>query len=241
MRSIDHRHQRREEHRRARRGQPGEVEQGAFRLACLPLLHADGVARRPARAASGSAMLVVGREVADDRRTGPGPASAVPGSPSAAPGRSASGRPTSARTASRPGLTLPAVSGLVSSSVGAAASPSRACGLRGVRIVRRQRPSAAAGAGGGAGSASKWHSFLRLPERAGRSPSRPARRCRRRCRSSARGRRRRSSRGMVAKKYWKTANEPPATSSAGQTSSVCLQVHMHLTMYSGTISDRNGN
>ena len=45
----------------------------------------------------------------------------------------------------------------------------------------------------------------------------------------------------MAKKYWKTANDPPETSRAGQTSNVCFQVHMQLTMYSGTMSDRNGN
>ena len=46
---------------------------------------------------------------------------------------------------------------------------------------------------------------------------------------------------MVAKMNWKTANEPPATSRAGQTSQVCFQEHMHLTMYSGTKNDRSGN
>ena len=46
---------------------------------------------------------------------------------------------------------------------------------------------------------------------------------------------------IVAKVYWKPANEPPATSRAGQTSQVCLHEHMHLTMYSGIKSDKSGS
>ena len=46
---------------------------------------------------------------------------------------------------------------------------------------------------------------------------------------------------LTAKKYWKTANDPPATRRMGQTSNVCFQPHMQRTMYSGTMSDRNGS
>ena len=34
----------------------------------------------------------------------------------------------------------------------------------------------------------------------------------------------------VAKKNWNAANDPPPTTSAGQTASVCRHVHMHFTM-----------
>jgi hypothetical protein len=46
---------------------------------------------------------------------------------------------------------------------------------------------------------------------------------------------------MVANVNWNRANEPPETSSAGQTSHVCFHVHMHLTMYSGMMNDKSGS
>ncbi len=46
---------------------------------------------------------------------------------------------------------------------------------------------------------------------------------------------------IVAKVYWNSANDPPPTSSAGQTANVCRHVHMTLTMYSGIRHDRNGS
>src|SRR5262249_8756261 len=46
---------------------------------------------------------------------------------------------------------------------------------------------------------------------------------------------------MVAKVNWNSANEPPPTASAGQTSQVLRQEHMHLTIHKGMISERNGS
>src|SRR5207248_554186 len=44
-----------------------------------------------------------------------------------------------------------------------------------------------------------------------------------------------------AKKYWQTANEPPAMRMAGQTSKVSFHPHMHRTSQNGTMQERNGS
>ncbi len=48
-------------------------------------------------------------------------------------------------------------------------------------------------------------------------------------------------RWMVAKVNWNAANDPPDTTSAGQTSKVLRQLHMQRTIQSGTMNDRIGS
>ena len=143
--------QRREEHRRARGGQPGEVEQG--RLLLLVLVAPASCSRSVALD-----LLVQGRDRDQVVRLHAGRASTGSACrparlPAAAPGRSASGTPTSGRTASRRGVTLPAVSGASArrpAPVGRAApSPPRPRRRAGRRGAPAAAPSAGAGSSAG--------------------------------------------------------------------------------------------
>ena len=103
-------------------------------------------------------------------------------------------------------------------------------------VEQRRRPPPAASACGSCGarpaSASPASAglgrelplVLRLPHELQEQRQRDQREDRRRrCRSAARSAAARIQAWTVAKKYWNTANDPPPTSSAGHTASVCRQ------------------